>query len=88
MRIGNRKSATNSKIRIQKKSTFYTSRTSRRCPECLILRYIIVAQRNVYAKIQPQERRLIVYGKDLILREMSDTIILKQEIGNIIAKLD
>ena len=88
MRIGNRKSATNSKIRIQKKSTFYTSRTSRRCSESLILRYIIVAQRNVYAKIQPQERRFIVYGKDFILREMSDTIILKQEIGNIIAKLD
>ncbi len=76
MRIGNRKSTTNSKIRIQKKSAFYTSRTSRRCSECLILRYIVVAQRNVYAKIQPQERRLIVYGKDFILREMSDTIIL------------
>lgn len=77
MRIGNRKSTTNSKIRIQKKSTFYTSSTSRRCSESLILRYIIVAQRNTYAKIQPQKRRLIVYGKDFILREMSDTIILK-----------
>lgn len=52
MRIGNRKSTTDSKIRVQKKSTFYTNRTSRRSSEFLTLRNIIVAQRNIYAKIQ------------------------------------